>query len=226
MGGPSVGGRWGHDGWEDNHRRTDPGHFRRKRSLRHAHKSPRSGPRGPAARPAGRHRRWPGGLVNFALGSDTGGSVRIPSSFCGLYGIRPTHGRIPLDGILLQAPSYDTIGWFAANVDTFFRIGQVLLGGEIRPARPQRVVIAEDALEIADPRVVEALSAHIDRLTGLVGNSTRERLSPNGLIDWSGSTADSSGQGGMGNGAGLAGPDESPVEFRGWRPVRRSKSHH
>ncbi len=126
-----------------------------------------------------------GGLVDFALGSDTGGSVRIPSSFCGLYGIRPTHGRIPLDGILLQAPSYDTIGWFATNVDTFFRVGQVLLGGEIPPARPQRVVIAEDALEIADPRVVEALSPHIDRLTGLVGNSTRERLSPNGLIDWS-----------------------------------------
>ncbi len=126
-----------------------------------------------------------GGLVDFALGSDTGGSVRIPSSFCGLYGIRPTHGRIPLDGILLQAPSYDTIGWFATNVDTFFRVGDVLLGGEIPPARPQRVVIAEDALEIADPSVVEALSPHIDRLAAMVGNSLKERLSPNGLIDWS-----------------------------------------
>nr|MDQ3830771.1 amidase family protein [Candidatus Tectomicrobia bacterium] len=48
-----------------------------------------------------------GGLVDFALGSDTGGSVRVPSGFCGLYGLRPTHGRIPLDGILSQAPSYD-----------------------------------------------------------------------------------------------------------------------
>lgn len=51
-----------------------------------------------------------GGLVDFALGSDTGGSVRIPSSFCGLYGLRPTHNRIPLEGILEQSASFDTIG--------------------------------------------------------------------------------------------------------------------
>jgi len=42
------------------------------------------------------------GLVDFALGSDTGGSVRVPSSFCGLYGIRTTHGRLPVAGVLEQ----------------------------------------------------------------------------------------------------------------------------
>ncbi|MEC8846265.1 MAG: amidase family protein, partial [Pseudomonadota bacterium] len=53
------------------------------------------------------------GLVDTALGTDTGGSVRVPASLCGLYGIRPSHGRLPLDGMMAQAPSSDTTGWFA-----------------------------------------------------------------------------------------------------------------
>src|SRR5213596_3333152 len=86
-----------------------------------------------------------GGLVDFALGSDTGGSVRVPASFCGLYGVRPTHGRIPLDGILLQAPSYDTIGWFARDAELFARVGAVLQQSSVPAAHPGRLVIAEDA---------------------------------------------------------------------------------
>ena len=147
--------------------------------------NPRAPGRVPGGSSSGSAAAAAGGLVDFALGSDTGGSVRVPSSFCGLYGIRPTHGRIHLDGILLQAPSYDTIGWFAQDVDTFFRVGQVLLGSDIPPAQPQRVLIAEDALEIADPAVAEVLTPHIERIAGLVGGSRRERLSPNGLVEWS-----------------------------------------
>src|SRR6202040_279554 len=80
-----------------------------------------------------------GGLVDFAIGSDTGGSVRVPASFCGLYGLRPTHGRIPLDGLLLQAPSYDTIGWFARDADLFAQVGAVLLQSSVPTARPGRL---------------------------------------------------------------------------------------
>ena len=79
--------------------------------------NPRAKDRVPGGSSSGSASSVAGGLVDFALGSDTGGSVRIPASFCGLYGIRPTHGRIPLQGILLQAPSYDTIGWFNRNPD-------------------------------------------------------------------------------------------------------------
>ncbi|HWI12737.1 MAG TPA: amidase family protein, partial [Burkholderiales bacterium] len=53
------------------------------------------------------------GLVDFALGSDTGGSVRAPASFCGIYGIRPTHGRVSLRGACPLAATFDTAGWFA-----------------------------------------------------------------------------------------------------------------
>lgn len=69
-----------------------------------------------------------GGLTDIALGSDTGGSIRAPASFCGLLGLRTTHGRIPLEGIMPLAPSLDTIGWFARDVDIYEKVGQVLLG--------------------------------------------------------------------------------------------------
>ncbi|MCI0781285.1 MAG: hypothetical protein J4N93_08335, partial [Chloroflexi bacterium] len=130
-----------------------------------------------------------GGLVDFALGSDTGGSVRVPASFCGLYGLRPTHGRIPLDGILIQAPSYDTIGWFARDPETFARVGQILLQnstGSIVPPRPRRLVIARDAFEVADKEVVDALQPVVDVVASLIGASTTERLSPAGLSGWPG----------------------------------------
>ncbi len=126
-----------------------------------------------------------GGLVDFALGSDTGGSVRIPSSFCGLYGLRPTHNRIPLNGILIQAPSYDTIGWFARDIELFARIGDVLLQHSNRTEmRPQRLILAQDAFELADPATVEALQPHVAAVTALIGNVQNERISHTSLADW------------------------------------------
>ena len=148
--------------------------------------NPRAPGRVPGGSSSGSASAVAGELVDFALGSDTGGSVRIPASFCGLYGLRPTHGRIPLDGILLQAPSYDTIGWFARDADVFARVGAVLFQGEIGEARPQHLVIAEDAFELADEAVVEALRPGIDLIASLVGDSTTIRLAPEGLGDWMG----------------------------------------
>ncbi|MDT4854077.1 2-amino-5-chloromuconic acid deaminase [compost metagenome] len=67
-------------------------------------------------------------MADIALGSDTGGSIRAPASFCGLVGLRTTHGRIPLEGIMPLAPSLDTIGWFARDIDLYEKVGQILLG--------------------------------------------------------------------------------------------------
>ncbi len=65
-------------------------------------------------------------LVDFAIGSDTGGSVRTPASFCGIYGFRPTHGRISLENARPLAKSFDSLGWFARDPEILLKVGEVL----------------------------------------------------------------------------------------------------
>src|SRR5258708_2338771 len=97
------------------------------------------------------------GLCDTALGTDTGGSVRVPASFCGLYGIRPTHGRLDLAGMMQQAPTSDTTGWFARDADTFARVSTVMLGEAIPDALPRRLLLAVDAFAFAEPDTQSAL---------------------------------------------------------------------
>ena len=94
------------------------------------------------------------GLCDFALGTDTGGSVRAPASHCGLYGIRPTHGRVSLQSALALCHSYDTCGWFARDATTFARVGDVLLGADPAPlpARP-RLLLPTDLWGLIAPDV-------------------------------------------------------------------------
>src|SRR5580765_2108954 len=98
------------------------------------------------------------GICDTALGTDTGGSVRVPASFCGLYGIRPTHGRLDLSGMMAQAPSSDTTGWFARDATTFARVSEVMLGEPIPSRLPATLVIAVDAFGLADADTAAALT--------------------------------------------------------------------
>ena len=124
------------------------------------------------------------GLCDFALGTDTGGSVRVPASFCGLYGIRPTHGRIPFDGITVQAPSSDTCGWFARDGSTFADVGAVLFGESVPSELPTRLVVAVDAFGLADEAVQEVLAPMVARLATLIGSTVEDVLAPPGLSAW------------------------------------------
>jgi amidase len=109
--------------------------------------------------------------VDFALGTDTGGSVRAPASFCGLYGIRPSHGRVSLQGIMPLAPSLDTCGWFAREAALFRWIAPVLLDWADKPV-PTRVLIAEDAFALVGDDVRAALAPAIARVEALYGAAT------------------------------------------------------
>lgn len=71
-----------------------------------------------------------GNLADIALGSDTGGSIRAPASFCGIVGLRTTHGRISLEGSMSLAPSLDTAGWFAKDISLYEKVGDVLLNSD------------------------------------------------------------------------------------------------
>jgi amidase len=123
-------------------------------------------------------------LCDTALGTDTGGSVRVPASFCGLYGIRPTHGRLPLDGMLPQAPSSDTTGWFARDARTFARVSQVMLGEDLPGELPRTLIVAVDAFGFADDDVQAALEPMLSRLGRLIGSTREESLAPQGLSVW------------------------------------------
>lgn len=98
-----------------------------------------------------------GGLVDFALGTDCGGSVRLPASYCGIYGLRPTHGAVATDGVIDLAASFDTVGWFAPDADTMRRVGEVLLPAAPKFA-PKRLLIAKDAFAFAGVETAEALA--------------------------------------------------------------------
>ena len=90
-----------------------------------------------------------GKLVDFAIGSDTGGSVRTPASFCGIYGMRPTHGRISLENARPLATSFDTLGWFARDPEILFKVGKSLLKEEFKPnTQAIEVVAPKQAWEI------------------------------------------------------------------------------
>ena len=125
-----------------------------------------------------------GGLVDLALGSDTGGSVRVPASYCGIYGMRPTHGRISLAGVMPLAPSFDTVGWFARDPKLFEAAGRVLLGDPAPGGRARRVLLATDAFACLEPGIEAALRPAIRHLEAWLGAAEPVAVSHDGLDSW------------------------------------------
>jgi len=100
------------------------------------------------------------GLVDFAIGTDTGGSVRVPSSYCGIYGLRPSHGAVDNRGVSELARSFDTVGWFARDPKLMQAVGKILLP-EHAPLPLRRVRMLSEGLTLAGPALAQAARARI-----------------------------------------------------------------
>jgi amidase len=118
-------------------------------------------------------------LCDFALGTDTGGSIRVPASFCGLYGLRTTFGRLSVAGIMAMAPSFDTVGWLARDAATLKRVGETYFG-PIKNFKPARLLLARDAFDIPARRIGETLLPVAKSL----GNMTEVTLFTEGVETW------------------------------------------
>lgn len=126
------------------------------------------------------------GLCDFALGSDTGGSVRVPASFNGIYGLRPTHERIEHTGVADMAPTFDVPGWFAATPGVFRKVGSVLLDTRAVPAKIERVVVLEDAFAEAEEPVADLLRTVLEFMSDDLPEMVHGRIAPEGFDTWRG----------------------------------------
>jgi amidase len=126
------------------------------------------------------------GQADIGLGTDTAGSVRVPASYCGLVGVRPTWGRVPLDGCVPLAPGYDTVGWFTRSGQLAVEVGRALLdpweAGQPLPF--QRLLIATDGFRLADEGLIAALRPGVQKLADLIGAWREEPIAGGQLEQW------------------------------------------
>jgi amidase len=133
-----------------------------------------------------------GGLCDVALGTDTGGSVRVPASYCGVPGLRPSHGAVSTQGVMPLAPGFDTVGWFARDTEVLEAVGELLLpldspsdqerGGQ----EVQGLVVPDDAWELSDPAARIVLEPWLVRLRQRLEGGRHVRLAEEtgGLAAW------------------------------------------
>ena len=125
-----------------------------------------------------------GGSVDFALGTDCGGSVRLPASYCGIFGMRPSLGRIATDGIIPFSASFDVVGWFTREAGLLDRVGRVLMADDGPAAEPRRLLVADDAFDLVAPPVRDALAAAVTRAADAIGEVRHVTVSRAGLPAW------------------------------------------
>jgi amidase len=110
--------------------------------------------------------------------------VRAPASFCGIYGFRPTHGRIPLEGACALAWSFDVAGPFARDAALLERVGRVLLRDDDPAPRAGPLLYADDAFALVDSAVKPQLDSAIERVTAVLGAPRHVTVSSEGLTEW------------------------------------------
>ena len=125
-----------------------------------------------------------GGLVDFALGSDCLGSVRVPASYTGVFGVRPTYDRVPSDGEAEYCPSMDVFGYMASDPEVFRKVSKVILGEDPEPVKLRKLIIAKDCFDAVSPQVFADLKPAIDHIGANLSSVEERENSPDGLDNW------------------------------------------
>ncbi len=102
------------------------------------------------------------GHVDIGLGTDTGGSVRVPASYQGLWGLRTTHGAVDRTGLLPLAPSFDTVGWLSRDAETLRAAASMSLAGS---PPLSGFVVSDEVTRLADDAVQTAFATALGELT-------------------------------------------------------------
>ncbi|MDL2404180.1 amidase [Rhizobium calliandrae] len=114
------------------------------------------------------------GLVDFALGTDTGGSVRLPASFNGIFGMRPSHGAVDMAGVVPLGPGFDTLGWFARDAGTLVRVGRAL--GLVGEAFFSVAWLPSDIWTDVDPGLAALLRPMAEKIATRFSNTVTDPL--------------------------------------------------
>jgi len=126
--------------------------------------NPKAPDRVPGGSSSGSASAVAGGSARIAIGTDTGGSVRIPAAFCGIVGYKPSHGLYPAQGVFPLSATLDHVGLFANSMVDIATAHAALGHNVADPALPRRIGVAPSDLAAADPDVRGAVEAAIDRL--------------------------------------------------------------
>jgi amidase len=136
--------------------------------------NPRAPERVPGGSSSGSASAVAQGLADFALGTDTGGSVRVPASNCGVWGLRPSHGFVSVAGVNPFAPTFDTVGVLASSAEVLIRAASVLLAyDDVAVEEPGTIHLVTEAFSVADPDVRQALEEPVQHLRNLFGGRVR-----------------------------------------------------
>lgn len=120
------------------------------------------------------------GGVDFAIGTDTAGSIRIPASYCGVYGFRPTHGAVSTEGVIPLAARFDTVGWMARSASILKKVGEAFFEKDQTKARFKTIYVPEDALALVSEEVAARFKRELQAVSGSL-NIEYMKLSEDGL---------------------------------------------
>lgn len=125
-------------------------------------------------------------LADIGLGTDTGGSIRVPASYCGIFGFRPSHGVVDNEGLIPLAPAFDTTGWFTKSAKLLELVGEQLLPSQksnhVAELVQTELVVCDELFDLVSPELATALKFELTRMKPFFKKITRFKLEDKNIL--------------------------------------------